>query len=105
MVSAVAVGPCVLGDKDDVEKTAALNEGHAVDLAELEGDDTNGGDCLYEITVPSPLIAGFLHRRCRLEGERRQLRERRPHVRLRLDGGEVHWPGSRLSFGPSAYDV
>ena len=45
MVSAVAVGPCVLGDKDDVEKTAALNEGHAVDLAELEGDDTNGGDC------------------------------------------------------------
>ena len=43
MVSAVAVGPCVLGDKDDVEATAALNEDHAVDLAEPEGDDTNGG--------------------------------------------------------------
>ena len=46
MVAAVAVGACVLGDKGDPEKTAALNEGHAVDLAELEGDDASGGDCL-----------------------------------------------------------
>ena len=55
MVAAVAVGACVLGDKGDPEKTAALNAGHAVDLAELEGDDERGGDCLYEVKVPSPL--------------------------------------------------
>ena len=56
MVGAVAVGACVLGDKGEPEKTAMLNEGHAVDLAELGGDDvTGGGDMLYEIKVPSPL--------------------------------------------------
>ena len=59
MVAAVAVGACVLGDKEDVAKTAALNEGHAVDLAELEGDDASGGDCLYEVKVPSPLVSTY----------------------------------------------
>ena len=58
-VAAVAVGACVLGDKEDPEKTALLNEGHVVDLAELEGDDERGGDCLYEIKVPSPTIASY----------------------------------------------
>jgi hypothetical protein len=59
MVMASAVGPCVLGDKDDVAKTAMLNEDHAVDLAELGGDELTGGDMLYEIKVPSPTIASY----------------------------------------------
>ena len=37
MVSAVAVGSVVLGDKDDKERTDALNETSHMDLAELEG--------------------------------------------------------------------
>ena len=45
MVSAVAVGSVVLGDKDDKERTDALNETSHVDLAELEGDDATGGYC------------------------------------------------------------
>ena len=28
-------------------------------MAELEGDDTNGGDCLYEIKVPSSLVSTY----------------------------------------------
>tara|TARA_B110001452_G_scaffold139703_1_gene116099 strand:- start:63 stop:725 length:663 start_codon:yes stop_codon:yes gene_type:complete len=59
MVSAVAVGSVVLGDKEDKAKTDMLNEGCAVDLAELEGDDATGGDCLYEIKVPSALTQKF----------------------------------------------
>ena len=39
-VAAVAVGACVLGDKEDLDKTAMLNADHAVDLAELGGDGT-----------------------------------------------------------------
>ena len=60
-VAAVAVGPCVLGDKDDIAKTAMLNADHAVDLAELGGDDGSGegSDMLYEIKVPSALIASY----------------------------------------------
>ena len=46
MVSAVAVGSVVLGDKEDPAKTSMLNEGCAVDCAELEGDDATGGDAL-----------------------------------------------------------
>ena len=57
MVSAVAVGQIVLGDKDDEARTAMLNAGHAVDLAELDGDDETGGDCNYELKVPSPTVA------------------------------------------------
>ena len=36
-----------------------LNAGHAVDLAELGGDDDTGGDCNYELKVPSPLVASY----------------------------------------------
>ena len=56
MISAVAVGSVVLGDKLDPVKTTMLNEGCAVDCAELEGDDDTGGDALYEFKVPSPLV-------------------------------------------------
>jgi len=59
MVSAVAVGQVILGDKEDKAKTDMLNEGCAVDLAELEGDDTTGGDCLYEAKVPSALTKSY----------------------------------------------
>jgi hypothetical protein len=59
MVEAVSVGQCVLGDKEDVAKTAAQNAGHAVDLAELGGDDATGGDCNYELKVVSPTIASY----------------------------------------------
>ena len=38
MVSSVAVGSVILGDKEDKTKTDMINEGCAVDLAELEGD-------------------------------------------------------------------
>ena len=62
MVTAVAVGSIILGDKDDVARTAMLNAGHAVDLAELSGDDDTGGDCNYEqleLKVPSPLVPTY----------------------------------------------
>ena len=59
MVSAVAVGDIVLGDKDDVAKTAMLNAGHAVDLAELGGNDATGGDCNYKLKVPPPTVASY----------------------------------------------
>ena len=58
MVSAVAIGTVVQGDKDDKERTDMLNETSHVDLAELEGDDATGGDCLYEFKVPSALTKG-----------------------------------------------
>ena len=45
----------VNGDKDDKERTDALNVTSHVDLAELEGDDATGGDCCYEFKVPSSL--------------------------------------------------
>ena len=56
MVSAVAIGQVILGDKTDKEKTDILNTGCAVDLAELEGDDLTGGDVSYEFKVPSPTV-------------------------------------------------
>ena len=59
MVTAVAVGQVVLGDKEDKAKTDMLNEGCVVDLAELEGDDATGGDCLYEVKVPSAMTKSF----------------------------------------------
>jgi hypothetical protein len=55
MVSAAAIGPVVLGDKTDRDKTAALCETHTVDVAEIGGDDATGGDVLIETKVPSPL--------------------------------------------------
>eukprot|EP00966_Prymnesium_polylepis_P085952 1989214-Prymnesium_polylepis.1 len=58
-VTAVAIGSLVLGDKDDKERTDALNETCHVDLAELEGDDTTGGDVLYEVKVPSALTTSW----------------------------------------------
>ena len=55
MVAAVAIGQVINGDRTEKHRTDMLNEGCAVDLAELEGDDLTGGDCLYEAKVPSPL--------------------------------------------------
>ena len=59
MVSAVAIGQVILGDKAEKEKTDILNTGCAVDLAELEGDDLTGGDVSYEFKVPSPTVKTF----------------------------------------------
>jgi len=53
-VQAGSAGAIVLGDKEDPAKTAPLNEGHVLDLAEL-GAREDGGDVIYEIKVPSPL--------------------------------------------------
>ena len=66
MVSAVAVGAVIQGDKDDKERTDALNETHHVDLAELEGDDATGGDCCC--TASSIRWCGRL--RCRATRQR-----------------------------------
>jgi len=57
-ITAVAVGPILLGDKGAPEKTAHLNSTHVVDTAELggDGDDDGGGDCLYETKCANPLI-------------------------------------------------
>ena len=79
MVSAVAltVGSVILSDKSDFEKTVELNgpaggsKGCAVDVAELEGDES-GGD--------------WLPRLCR---ERRHPYQSGPRVRLRQHGGAV----------------
>ena len=43
-LAASAVGQLVLGDKGDPEKTADLNNTHAVDLAELGANEATGGD-------------------------------------------------------------
>lgn len=48
------------GGQTRPRRTCSINEGCAVDLAELEGDDATGGDCLYEIKVPSPLTKKFI---------------------------------------------
>ena len=57
MVAASAIGPIVLGDKGDPEKTADLNGTHAVDLAELGANEATGGDVLYEAKCVSPTKA------------------------------------------------
>ena len=54
MTTAVAIGQCVQGDKEKPELTNMLNEGYAVDLGELEGDDATGADVCQEYKVPSP---------------------------------------------------
>jgi len=59
MTTAVAVGSVVQGDKEKPELTDMLNEGYAVDLAELEGDDATGADVLQEYKVPSPITKKF----------------------------------------------
>ena len=59
MVSAVAVGGVVLGDKGKPEDTAHLNSTHVLDFAELGGDEETGGDALWETKVPSPLKAHY----------------------------------------------
>ena len=59
MVSAVAIGQIILGDKEDKRKTDILNTGCAVDLAELEGGDLTGGDVSYEFKVPLPTVKTF----------------------------------------------
>ena len=53
MVTSVAIGSVVFGDKEKPEKTVLLNEGAVVDLAELGGDDSTGADTLIEVKVPS----------------------------------------------------
>ena len=57
MLSACAVGQLVQGDKGDPAKTADLNATHAVDLAELGGNEQTGGDVLYEAKCVSPTKA------------------------------------------------
>ena len=52
MLSAVAIGSVVLGDKEDKEKTAMFNADHAVDLVECGGAD-DGGDVNLEVKCPS----------------------------------------------------
>ena len=50
IIAAVAVGAVVIaGDKEDLARTAMLNEGHAVDVAELGADEETGADVLYEL--------------------------------------------------------
>lgn len=53
-ISAVAVGPVLLGDKERPEATAHLNSDHVLDVAEVGGDIETGGDHLWEIKTPSP---------------------------------------------------
>ena len=48
MIAAVAIGTVVIGDKEDLARTAMLNERHAVDVAELGADEETGADVLYE---------------------------------------------------------
>jgi len=59
MVAAVAIGQIVLGDKEDAARTAFLNEGHVVDVAEIGGDEDTGADVLYEVKCKSPLKQHF----------------------------------------------
>ena len=47
MIAAVAIGAVVLGVKEDLARTAMLNEGHAVDVAELGTDEETGADGLF----------------------------------------------------------
>ena len=53
MMSAVAVGQIVQGDKEKPEKTRYLNEGHVIDLAEVGGSPETGVDTIVEGKVPS----------------------------------------------------
>ena len=59
MIAAVAIGTVVLGDKEDLARTAMLNEGHAVDVAELGADEETGCDVLYEVKCKSALCKKY----------------------------------------------
>ena len=59
MIAAVAIGAVVLGDKEDLARTAMLNEGHAVDVAELGADEETGADVLYEVKCKSALCKKY----------------------------------------------
>ena len=59
MISAVAIGQVIKGDKTQAELTAHLNEDHVVDVAEVGGNDLTGGDTLVELKVPSPLVTTY----------------------------------------------
>jgi hypothetical protein len=59
MVVAVALGPLVLGDKEQPWKTAEYNSTHISDLIEVGGDLETGGNVQYEVKVPSPLTTSF----------------------------------------------
>ena len=59
MIAAVAIGQVVLGDKEDAARTAFLNEGHVVDIAEIGGDEDTGADVLYEVKCKSALKQHF----------------------------------------------
>ena len=59
MIAAVAIGTVVLGDKEDLARTAMLNEGHAVDVAELGADEDTGADVLYEVKCKSALCKKY----------------------------------------------
>ena len=56
MTTAVAIGQVIQGDKEKPELTDMVNEGYAVDCAELEGDDATGADVAQEYKVPSPIV-------------------------------------------------
>ena len=59
MIAAVAIGAVVLGVKEDLARTAMLNEGHAVDVAELGADKETGADVLYEVKYKSALCKQY----------------------------------------------
>ena len=77
MMSAVAVGQIVQGDKEKPEKTRYLNEGHVIDLAEVGGSPETGVDTIVEGKVPS------LHKKKHTKG----------------GGGTVRYVGHRVAFG------
>ena len=59
MIAAVAIGTVVIGDKEDLARTAMLNERHAVDVAELGADEETGADVLYEVKCKSALCKKY----------------------------------------------
>ena len=52
------IGTVVLGDKEDLARTAMLNEGHA-DVAGLGADEETGADVLYEVKCKSALCRKY----------------------------------------------
>ena len=77
MMSAVAIGQIVQGDKEQPEKTRHLNDGHVIDLAEVGGCPETGVDTIVEGKVPS------LHKKKHTKG----------------GGGTVRYVGHRVAFG------
>ena len=59
MVYAVAIGQIVPGDKEDMARTAFLNEAHAVDGAEIGGDENTGANVLHEVKRKAALCKKF----------------------------------------------